>query len=569
MRRKLSTYTLSQWFTLILALLFAVPVLAVVLHLFEPASDNWQHLSSTVLPQYIANSLYLMVGVGLVTLFIGALTAWLVVMYDFPGRGIFEWALILPLAVPAYVMAYAYTDFFQFSGPFQTFVRGVMDWGARDWRLANIRSSGGAVLVFSAALYPYVYLIARAAFMQQSGGILEAARTLGSSGRDLFLRVGFPAARPALAAGVALVLMETLADFGTVSFFGVPTFTTGIYRTWFSLGDQVAAAQLATMLLGFVMLLLALERWSRGKRRFDSGRSTHRDQARVKLRGGRGLLAMTACALPLLLGFVLPATVLALMAARLEGTVLDGRFFELVLNTVGLGGIAALLAIMFGLTVVFALRQFAGRSGGVLIRLAARIAGVGYAIPGSIIAVGVLIPFAAMDRGLNSFMQAQFGLSTGLFLTGGIVALIFAYLVRFLSVSMQTLEAGYARIRPNMDGAAYSLGAGAGRVLREIHLPLLRGSILTAFLMVFVDVMKELPATLIMRPFNFDTLAVTAHNYAADERLAEAAIPALSIVIVGLLPVLILSRMISAGGSRGAEVGDQHVNSLATEENSI
>jgi len=554
---------------LILALLFAVPVLAVVLHLFEPASDNWQHLSSTVLPQYIANSLYLMVGVGLVTLFIGALTAWLVVMYDFPGRGIFEWALILPLAVPAYVMAYAYTDFFQFSGPFQTFVRGVMDWGARDWRLANIRSSGGAVLVFSAALYPYVYLIARAAFMQQSGGILEAARTLGSSGRDLFLRVGFPAARPALAAGVALVLMETLADFGTVSFFGVPTFTTGIYRTWFSLGDQVAAAQLATMLLGFVMLLLALERWSRGKRRFDSGRSTHRDQARVKLRGGRGLLAMTACALPLLLGFVLPATVLALMAARLEGTVLDGRFFELVLNTVGLGGIAALLAIMFGLTVVFALRQFAGRSGGVLIRLAARIAGVGYAIPGSIIAVGVLIPFAAMDRGLNSFMQAQFGLSTGLFLTGGIVALIFAYLVRFLSVSMQTLEAGYARIRPNMDGAAYSLGAGAGRVLREIHLPLLRGSILTAFLMVFVDVMKELPATLIMRPFNFDTLAVTAHNYAADERLAEAAIPALSIVIVGLLPVLILSRMISAGGSRGAEVGDQHVNSLATEENSI
>jgi len=568
-RRKLSTYTLSQWFTLILALLFAVPVLAVVLHLFEPASDNWQHLSSTVLPQYIANSLYLMVGVGLVTLFIGALTAWLVVMYDFPGRGIFEWALILPLAVPAYVMAYAYTDFFQFSGPFQTFVRGVMDWGARDWRLANIRSSGGAVVVFSAALYPYVYLIARAAFMQQSGGILEAARTLGSSGRDLFLRVGFPAARPALAAGVALVLMETLADFGTVSFFGVPTFTTGIYRTWFSLGDQVAAAQLATMLLGFVMLLLALERWSRGKRRFDSGRSTHRDQARVKLRGGRGLLAMTACALPLLLGFVLPATVLALMAARLEGTVLDGRFFELVLNTVGLGGIAALLAIMFGLTVVFALRQFAGRSGGVLIRLAARIAGVGYAIPGSIIAVGVLIPFAAMDRGLNSFMQAQFGLSTGLFLTGGIVALIFAYLVRFLSVSMQTLEAGYARIRPNMDGAAYSLGAGAGRVLREIHLPLLRGSILTAFLMVFVDVMKELPATLIMRPFNFDTLAVTAHNYAADERLAEAAIPALSIVIVGLLPVLILSRMISAGGSRGAEVGDQHVNSLATEENSI
>lgn len=534
---------LGGWGVFILSLAFSIPLLAVVFHLFLPSTGQWEHLSNTVLPSYIFNSLYLMVFVGLGSLIIGTVSAWLVVMYRFPGVEFFKWSLILPLAIPAYVMAYATTDFLQFSGPLQTFVRDTFDLSPQQWRLLNIRSLGGVAIVFSLVLYPYVYLIARAAFLKQSAGIIEAARTLGCGGRRLFLGVAVPAARPALVAGVALVLMETLADFGAVSFFGVPTFTTGIYRTWFSFGDKVAAAQLATMLLGFVILLLAMERYSRGKSSYENKSSRQASGEKIKLTGKKAWVASLFCALPLSFGFILPVLVLVTMTLRLEGEFLTFRYFELVLNTLTLGGVTALLATFLGLMVVFAMRMNPNHNA---LNVAGRLSGLGYAIPGSIIAVGVLIPFAWFDNQIDAFFRANFDISTGLILTGSIVALVFAYLVRFLSVSMQTIEAGFAQVNPSLDSAARSLGANQNRLLKHVHFPLLKVSLLTAFLMVFVDVMKELPATLIMRPFNFDTLAVVAHNFASDERLAEAAVPALTIVVVGLVPVLLLSKMIAS-----------------------
>jgi iron(III) transport system permease protein len=507
------------------------------------------HLASTVLPRYISNSLMLMIFVGAGTLGLGTLSAWLTVMCEFPGRRIFDWALILPLAVPTYVMAYAYTDFLQFSGPLQTGIRHLMDWGPGDFRLWNIRSLGGAIIVFSFVLYPYVYLIARTAFVNQSTGILEAARTLGANPRSLFWRVAVPAARPALVAGVALVLMETLADFGAVSFFGVPTFTTGIYHAWFSLGDKIAAAQLASMLLGFVFLLLIMERWSRKHSRYHDTGGKGSAAARFILKGAKGWLAHIACLLPVLFGFMLPVLVLGAMVLRLDRPIFTAKYVEQIFNTLSLGVITAVLAVVLAIMVTFGLRMHKTA----IMKTSARVAGMGYAIPGSIIAVGVLIPFAALDNAVDGWFRTNMGFSTGLILTGSIAAMVFAYLVRFLSVSMQTMEAGYQRIGGAMDAAARTLGAPPGRLMWRVHLPLLKGSLLTAFLLVLVEVMKELPTTMIMRPFNFDTLAVTAHNLAADERLALAAVPALTIVLVGLIPITILSKMIARSRISGKE----------------
>ncbi len=527
--------------TFLLAGLFAIPVVTVVAHLFLPATDTWAHLVDTVLASYIQNSLWLMVAVGAGTLVIGAGTAWLVTMCRFPLRASFEWALILPLAVPSYVIAYAYTDFFQFAGPFQQAIRELMGWGMQEFRLPNIRSLGGAMIVFTLVLFPYVYLIARTAFLQQSVSVLEVSRSLGASPGQAFFRVALPLARPALVAGMALALMETLADFGAVSYFGVPTFTTGIYRAWFSMGDKIAAAQLSTLLLVFVALLLSLESWSRRKRRYHHTTGQYRRLKRFELRGWRAGAAMLACGLPVFLGFVLPALILANLAMGAGEGQITARYLGLVRNTLTLGLLTAALAVPVALLVAYALR----RRGGMAVTAAGRIAGLGYAIPGSIIAVGVLIPFAAFDNMLDGLARQWFGLSTGLLLTGSILALVFAYLVRFLSVALQTTESGLQKITPSMDAAAATLGAGPGRTLLRVHAPLLKGSLLTAYLLVLVDVMKELPATLIMRPFNFDTLAVQAHNLASDERLAEAALPALTIVLVGLVPVIVLSRIVA------------------------
>ncbi|MFN9489434.1 MAG: ABC transporter permease [Betaproteobacteria bacterium] len=532
----------------VLAAVLALPVLVVMFNLTAPSSDTWSHLASTVLPEYVRNSLLLMLGVAAGVTVGGVTTAWITTMCRFPGHRVFEWALLLPMAVPAYVMAYAYTDLLQFAGPVQSALREWMGWKAGDYWFPDVRSLGGAVLMLSLVLYPYVYLLARAAFLEQSDSMLEVARVSGYGPWGSFRRVALPLARPGSVAGVALALMETLADYGTVSYFGVQTFTTGIFRAWFSLGDHTAAAQLSAVLLGFVFLLLLIERLSRSRAGFHN--ASHRKRLRnvYRLRGWRAALALLFCVAPLVFGFLLPAGVMLHLALTSGDAQFGARYLMLTRNTVTLAAVTALLAVLLALVVGYAAR--ATRSP--MTRIANRIAGLGYAVPGAVIAVGVLIPVTRLDHLLAGWIEAATGSNPGLILTGGIAALVYAYLVRFFAVSLQAVDAGLAKITPSMNDAARSLGYGPSATLARVHAPLLWRSALSAGLLVFVDVMKELPATFVMRPFNFDTLAVQAYNLAADERLAEASTAALTIVLAGLLPLILLSRMIlrPAGGAQ-------------------
>ena len=531
------------------AALVAVPILSVGSHLFGGGTgDTWAHLLATVLPDYVVTTLYLCGGVGVGVTLLGVGSAWLVTRHDFAGRAVFEWALILPLAVPAYVMAYSYTDLLQYVGPLQTALREAFGWRRADYWFPDVRSTGGAVVMFSLVLYPYVYLLARTAFVERGNAMIEVARSLGLTPWQGFLRISLPMARPAIAGGVALALMETLADFGTVSYFAVQTFTTGIYRAWFALGDRAAAAQLALVLLGFVALVLLLERASRGRRRY-ADTSLHRGATtRSRLRGAREALAVAACALPLAGGFGLPALLLGRMALTDGDAQFGAKFLRLAANSMLLAGLTALLAVALALLIAYAARVHRGAA----MRWAHRVAGLGYALPGSVIAVGVLIPVTRLDHLLAQGLRDAFGLELGLLLTGSIAALVYACLVRYLTAAMQAVDAGLAKITPSMDQAARSLGHSPAQTMWRVHLPLLRGSALTAGLLVFIDVMKELPATLVMRPFNFDTLATQAYTLAADERLAEASTAALAIVVVGLLPMVVICRQIARGASVSA-----------------
>ena len=539
-----------RWAAGVIAALFAMPVAAVAVQLFLPGGGSWPHLVATVLPDYVANTLLLVLGAGIGVVAVGTGAAWLVTMCRFPGRGLLEWALVLPLAVPAYVLAYTYTDFLDVSGPLQTLLREATGWSPRDYWFPEVRSLGGAIAMFVFALYPYVYLLARAAFVEQSVCVIEVARTLGAGPWETFRRIALPLARPAVAAGTALALMETVSDFGTVAYFGVPTFTTGIYRAWFSMGDRVAAAQLSTVLLGFVLLILALERLTRGQARFHQTTGKYRALPSYGLRGAKAWLASAACVLPLLLGFLLPGAILLRMALFYGDAQWGSRYVQLALNSATLSAVAALLAVLLSLLLAYAAR----REPGLLTRAAVQMAGLGYAVPGSVIAVGILIPFTAFDNGLDAWSRQTFGLPTGLLLTGTIAGLVVAYLVRFLAVSLQAVHAGLAKVTPSLDAAAHSLGAGTLGAMLRVHAPLMAGSLMTAGLIVFVETMKELPATLLLRPFNFDTLAVQAYHLAQDERLAEASTAALTIVAVSLLPVISLSRAIarSRPGQGGA-----------------
>lgn len=523
------------------ATFFLLPTVAVLINVFAPATGTWAHLSSTVLPHYIANTLWLVAGVGVGVPVIGIGTAWLVTLCRFPGRRLFEWALILPLAVPAYVMAYTYTDFLQFTGPVQSLLRTLTGWQAGDYWFPEIRSLGGAIAMLIFVLYPYCYLLCRAAFLEQSVCALEVSRTLGCGVAGSFFRVALPLARPAVVAGTALALMETLADYGTVSFFGVPTFTTGVIRAWVSLGDRVAAAQLASALLGLVFLVLLLERWSRGRARYHHTSERYQHLPEIRLRGWKAAAASLACALPLALGFLLPAAILLKMTLEAGDRQFGARFFALAANSFTLAAITAVLAVLLGCVMAYAARLRPGP----VTALAGRLVALGYAVPGAVIAVGTLLPLAFFDNLIDAFLRQHLGVSSGLLFTGTIFALVYAYLVRFLAVSLNTLDASLAKVRPAMDDAARALGQGPAGTLLRVHAPLMLGSLMTAGLLVFVDVMKELPATLIMRPFNFNTLAVRAFELASDEQLAEAAPAALAIVAVGIIPVVLLTRAIS------------------------
>ncbi|MEW8029732.1 MAG: iron ABC transporter permease [Candidatus Thiodiazotropha sp.] len=524
-----------------LALLLAVPVVVVLSYIFEPAGEVWRHLADTVLQDYVVNSLLLMVGVAIGVLLLGVSTAWLTSMCQFPGRSVFEWALLLPMAIPAYIIAYTYTGLFDFAGPVQTTIRDWTGWGYGDYWFPEIRSIEGAAFMLALVLYPYVYLLSRAAFLGQSICVLDVSRTLGNGPWRTFFTVALPLARPAIVAGLSLALMETLADYGTVQYFGVSTFTTGIFRTWYGLNNAAAAAQLSAMLLLVVFALIILEKISRKQARYHHTSQRHQALTRFKLNTRQSVMAFLICSGALLFGFMLPAGQLLWWALTTAEESLDSRFLSLITHTIMLAGTASVLALLLALLLGYGKRQQKSWS----TVFAVRLAGMGYAIPGTVIAIGVMIPFAAFDNALDSWVREQFGWSTGLLLSGTLVALVFAYLVRFLAVSLQTVEAGLGKIRPTMDEVARSLGTGSGEIVRRVHMPMLKGSLMTALLLVFVDVLKELPATLILRPFNYNTLAVRAYELASDERLADASYAALTIVVVGILPVILLSRTIT------------------------
>ena len=515
----------------------ALPIVSVLASLLHPSGETWSHLAATVLARYVGNTALLLALVAAGVMSIGVTSAWLIATYRFPGSRALEWALMLPLAMPAYVMAYAYTDWLQFTGPVQSALRAVTGWQAREYWFPEIRSLGGAAVVLSLALYPYVYLIARTAFRDLSRSAVESGRLAGLSAWGSFWRVALPLARPALAAGTALALMETLADFGTVSYFALEVFTTGIFKAWLSMGDASAAAQLSSCLLGFVLLVLVLERASRGRAAYHSQAPGKRGPAPV-LRGARAALASTACAAPVVLGFLLPAGILARLALTDPEANWGARLPALVGNSFIVSGTTAAAAVLLALAMAYAARISKSRAAAA----ANRVAALGYAMPGAVIAVGVLVPLGRLDNWLAALLEDTFGVKTGLLLTGTLAALVYACLVRFLAVALQTTEAGLARITPSMEDAARGLGASPAATLARVHAPLLAPTLASAALLVFVDVMKELPATFALRPFNFDTLAIEAYNLAKDERLAEAAVPSLVIVLAGLVPLVALTR---------------------------
>ena len=516
-----------SWLLLSLALALAAPVLVVAGSWLAGASPNWAHLRATVLPDYARLSLLLAAGTGLGTLVIGVGAAWAVARLRFPGHGVLEWALLLPLACPAYLIAYTWTGLLASEGALQQ---------ALAVSLPDIRGPAGAVAMFTLVLYPYVYLMARAAFVGQSALAQEVARTLGAGPLRRFFRVALPLARPAIVAGLALVLMETLADYGTVAYFGVPTLSTGIYRTWFGLGDRLAAAQLAGVLLVAMVALLWVERRARQQRRI-AGADGPPAPPRVLTRG-RGLPLAALLWLPVVFGFLLPALQLAAWSLPRWRGLLAPDFLRLLGTSLLIAGCTAAAATALGLLLVWARRLHADRPR----RLAARLAGFGYAVPGTVLAVGVVIVLASVDRGLNGLL-AGLGLPRpGLLFSGTLFAVIFACTVRFLTIPVQGLDAGLQALSPNLDSAARSLGRRPPGLLRHVHLPLLRMPLATSALLVFVDTLKELPAALVLRPFNTNTLAVRAFELASDERLADAALPALAILLAGVVPVLLLTR---------------------------
>ncbi|PRY77389.1 ABC transporter permease [Marivita geojedonensis] len=523
----------------VIAAICVLPHISVLIAAFMGSTETLQSLAETVLGRYTRATVLLLVLVVVFSTVIGTVSAWLVTTTEFRGRRLLEIALVLPLAFPAYVLAYAYTHVLDHPGIVQTTLRAVTGWGPRDYWFPEIRSLGGAAAMLTFVLYPYVYLLARAAFASQSATTFYAAQSLGQTRLGAFWRVSLPMARPAIASGAMLVGMETIADFGTVSYFGVQTFAVGIYSSWFTFADRAAAAQLSLGLLSFALLLAIVERINRGEARYAFGRKFEH-MPRVKLTGIASKLAFTVCFLPAFLGCILPVIMLSEMALGSEQDLLSPRYLQFARNSVTLGLCAAVITVAVALLFGSLARNRKSRFATIVLY----IGRMGYAVPGGVIAVGLLVPFAYFDNTLDAYMRATFGISTGLLFTGSIWLLVCAYMIRFLAAAIGAYEGGVAVINPNMDAAARVLGQSEWGLLRRVHFPLLRPSLFTALLIVFVDVMKELPATLIMRPFNFDTLAVQAHRLASDERLAGAAVPSLVIVAIGTLPVILLCRRI-------------------------
>ncbi|WP_424991159.1 ABC transporter permease [Fluviibacterium sp. S390] len=524
---------------LVVAAVVAAPLIAVGWLALTPGNGIWMHLWSTTLPRYLSNTLFLMITVGLTTAVTGTVTAWLITMYRFPGARWLEWLLLLPLAIPAYIGAYALTDLLEYAGPVQTGLRSLFGWSSsRDYWFPEVRSRGAAVLVLGAALYPYVYLLARAAFREQSVCAFDVARTLGAGPVRRFFRIGLPLARPAIAAGTAIAMMETVSDFGVVEYFAVQTLTTGIFTTWLEAGNPGGAAQIAIVILTLVFFLVGLEKSSRRRSRFFRLSRQQRPLQKQSLTGLRAWIATVVCAAPVLGGFGLPISVIGLLALRNAAEWKDPALLQALGNTLLVGGSAAILTVSAALFMVYGVRL----SGNRLPRTVLPVTTLGYAAPGAVLGLGILMPLAAVDHRLADLITRVTGHDPGLLLTGSAFAVVLAYAVRFFAIAQGAADSALGRVSPSLPMAARSLGRTAGGTLRHVHLPIISGSIGTALLLVFVDSVKELPATLLLRPFNFDTLATRVYGQASLERIGDAAPPAMLVIGVGLAAVLVLAR---------------------------
>ncbi|MEW5963102.1 MAG: iron ABC transporter permease [Pseudomonadota bacterium] len=550
-RRNSPGWTLAV--ALILAVM-AVPIVTIVALALAPAENIWPHLARTVLPDALLDTTLLMLGAGSLALVTGTGAAWLVTMYRFPGRAVVDRLLVIPLAMPTYIVAYCFVELLDYAGPVQSGLRALFGWtSVRDYWFPDIRSLAGATFVMASVLYPYVYLTARASFVQQSVCALEVARTLGHTPMGTFWAVALPLSRPALAAGVALVLMECLNDIGAVQYLGVQTLTASVYATWLQRSNLGGAAQLATVMLAFIALLFALERIARGGAQIHHTTGRYRSIPFQDIEGWKGYAAALLCAMPFVVGFVLPFAMLlrhAILHARED---VAAGFLMAASNSLVLAALAALAAVVLALTLAYAKRV----AGNGFTRPAVRMAGLGYALPGTVLAIGLLIPLASLDNWIADLVARLTGSSPGLILSGTLLALVLAYTIRFLAVSLGSIEAGLERISPNLDAASRALGETALSTLLRVHLPLLLPALGSAGLLVFVDAMKELPATLLLRPFNFDTLATHVYSFAALEQFEEAALGALTIVLVGLAPVLLLHKAVAGGraGTRARRSG--------------
>ncbi|MGR3703560.1 MAG: ABC transporter permease [Paracoccaceae bacterium] len=532
---------LSPWSfgAMLIAAIVLLPILSVLWIAVTPGENIWPHLISTTLPRYLRNTVILMLCVGLLSGLIGTGAAWLITRYRFPLSRWLEWLLLLPLAIPAYVGAYALVDMFEYAGPVQTWLRQMMGWtSARDYWFPQIRSIGSAVVVLTAALYPYVYLLARAAFREQSGASEEVARSLGAGPWGRFARVGLPLARPAIAAGMAIVMMETVNDFGAVDYFAVQTLTTGIFSVWLESGNAAGAAQIASVVLALVILLVGFEKSSRRRIRFFNLSTRHRPVEPVALQGGAGWLATILCLFPFAIGFVLPGGVILSHALDNAERWADPALLRALFNTLTVGGAASALTVLAGVFMVYGVRL----SGRRLPRLLLPLTTIGYAAPGAVLGVGLLIPLAALDHRVADMVELVTGLDIGLVLTGSATALVLAYSVRFFAIAQGAADAAMGRVSPSLPMAARSLGRSQGQVLGQVYYPLIRGSIASALLLVFVDCVKELPATLLLRPFNYNTLATRVHDQASLENLGNAAPAAILVILVGLAAVGLLAR---------------------------
>ena len=516
-----------------------VPILMVARGVLAPAGETWEHLARTVLPGYVATSVLLALGACALAVVVGAGTAWLVATCAFPGRRFFEWALVLPLSVPAYVAAYTYAGMLDVAGPVQLAIRTLFPSLADRFLHVQVAGLGVAILIFAGVLYPYVYVAARTSFLRQSRTALEASRVLGRSAAGTFFRIALPLARPALVAGASLVVLEVLNDYGAVKYLGVTTFTTGIFRAWFGLGDLSAAIRLAAFLLLVVFAVLSLERMQRGRSSVSPSAETERPLEPYRLRGWAAAGAFAACAVPVLFGFLIPVAQLGYWAALTAGRVVNGEFLLLLARSFALALGAAALAVVLALVIAYAARL--GRS--TFVRGLARVAVLGYAVPGAVIAVGVLVPLGALDRALGGAVQAITGTAPGLLIGGTVLALIYAYSVRYLAVAYLPVEAGFERECRGLDEASRCLGVPPLATLRRVGLPLLRGALAGALILVFVDVLKELPLTLVLRPFDFDTLATRAYQLASDERVAESASAALVLIAAGVPAIIGANRL--------------------------